>query len=113
MPKILYFCKCEVHSSTMKTTEEILYTLGQFKAYAADRYGIDQIGVFGSVARGEQTEDSDIDVFYTGKALSLITLDNMQCELEKLLGCKVEIVRVRENMNAILRNRIMKEGCYA
>ncbi len=97
----------------MKTTEEILYAIGQFKAYAADRYGIDQIGVFGSVARGEQTEDSDIDVFYTGKALSLITLDNMQCELEKLLGCKVEIVRVRENMNAILRSRIMKEGCYA
>lgn len=97
----------------MKTTEEILYTLGQFKAYAAERYGIDQLGVFGSFARREQTENSDIDVFYTGKALSLITLDNMQCELEKLLGCKVEIVRVRENMNAILRSRIMKEGCYA
>ena len=96
----------------MKTTEEILSTLGQFKPYAATRYGIDKIGVFGSVARGEQNDNSDVDIFYSGKALSLLTLDDLQCELEKLLGCKVDIVRVREKMNPMLRSRIAKEGCY-
>lgn len=96
----------------MKTTEEILHTLGQFKPYAASRYGIDQLGVFGSVARGEQNDDSDVDIFYVGKALSLFTMDDLQCELEKALGCKVDIVRMRENMNPLLRSRITKEGCY-
>ena len=96
----------------MKTTEEILYILGQFKPYAIKRYGINELGVFGSVARGEQTENSDVDIFYIGKALSLLSLDTLQCELEKILECKVDVVRVRENMNPMLRNRIMKEGCY-
>jgi predicted nucleotidyltransferase len=96
----------------MRTTADILAALGQFKAYATKRYGIDQIGVFGSVARGEQTDNSDVDIFYSGKALSLFTLDEMQCELEKLLGCKVDIVRMRDNMNPLLRSRIKKEGCY-
>ncbi len=96
----------------MRTTADILAALGQFKSYATTRYGIDQIGVFGSVARGEQTDNSDVDIFYSGKALSLFTLDEMQCELEKLLGCKVDIVRMRDNMNPLLRSRIKKEGCY-
>lgn len=95
----------------MKTTGEILAALGKFKPYAASRYGIDGLGLFGSAARGEQTEGSDIDVFYTGKALSLLTMDLFQCELEKLLDCKVDIVRVRDNMNPLLRKRIVKEGC--
>ena len=94
----------------MRTTGEILAMLGEFKPYASSRYGIDTIGVFGSVARSEQTEHSDVDVFYTGKALSLLKMDLLQCELENLLGCKVDIVRVRENMNPLLRNRIAKEG---
>lgn len=94
----------------MKTTGEILATLGEFKSYAANRYGIDSMGVFGSVARDEQTECSDVDIFYRGKALSLLTMDLLQCELEKLLGCKVDIVRMRDNMDPLLRNRIAKEG---
>ncbi len=96
----------------MKTTKDILDALGQFKPYAMDHYGVDKIGVFGSAARGEQTENSDVDIFYIGKALSLFTMDNFQCELEKLLGCKVDIVRMRDNMNSMLRKRITEEGCY-
>lgn len=97
----------------MKTKEEILATLCQFKPYAAQRYGIAEIGVFGSFARDEQTELSDVDICYMGKALSLLTLDMLQTELEKEIGCKVDIVRVRSGMNPILRNRIDKEALYA
>lgn len=96
----------------MKTTEEILHTLGQYKPQATRRYGIDALGLFGSAARNEQTDGSDVDIFYHGKALSLLTLDALQRELEELLGCKVDIVRMRDNMNPLLRQRIEKEGCY-
>ena len=96
----------------MRTTDDILTLLGQYKPYAADRYGISKIGVFGSVARGEQMEESDVDIYYEGRALSLLTVDMLQSELEKLFGCSVDIVRVHDNMNAVLRSRIMKEGRY-
>ena len=97
----------------MRTTEEILHVLGQYKPYAIDRYGIVGLGLFGSAARNEQTEDSDVDIFYQGKALSLLTLDSLQSELEELLGCQVDIVRMRDSMNPLLRSRIEKEGLYA
>ena len=80
--------------------------------YAESRYGIKRMGVFGSVARGEQTDDSDVDICYEGRALSLLTIDMLQRELEKLLGSKVDTVRVRDNMNPILLDRIRKEGRY-
>ncbi len=96
----------------MRTTDDILTLLGQYKPYAAGRYGISKIGVFGSAARGEQMEESDVDIYYEGRALSLLTVDMLQSELEEMFGCSVDIVRVHDNMNAVLRSRIMKEGRY-
>lgn len=96
----------------MKTKAEILYLLGQYKPTAISKYGLTRIGIFGSVARGEQTADSDVDVCYEGKAPSLLTLDLMQDELEKLFGCPVDMVRVRNNMNSLLKQRIQREGIY-
>ena len=99
-------------SKCMKSTVEILEILRTYKLRYADKYGLRRIGVFGSVARGEQSEDSDVDICYEGEALSLLTLDYMQSELEKLLGCSVDLVRIRERMNARLKERILKEGIY-
>jgi predicted nucleotidyltransferase len=62
----------------MRTTDDILTLLGQYKPYAADQYGISKIGVFGSAARGEQMEESDVDIYYEGRALSLLTVDMLQ-----------------------------------
>ena len=87
--------------------------LKQFKSKFADKYGIPKIGIFGSVARGEQTDESDVDVCYEGKAPSFLTLDLIQTDLEKLFGAKVNMVRVRDRMNGLLKQRIMKEGIYA
>jgi predicted nucleotidyltransferase len=96
----------------MTDRNNILALLDGFLPYATSRYGITRLGVFGSVARGEQTDDSDVDICYEGRALSLLTMDLLQRELEELLGCKVDTVRVRDNMNPILRDRIRKEGVY-
>ena len=96
----------------MKSKSEILYLLTQYKPKAISKYGLTKIGIFGSVARGEQTKDSDVDVFYEGKAPSLLTLDLIQTELEQLFGCHVDLVRIRDGMNALLKQRIQKEGLY-
>lgn len=47
----------------MKTTAEIIEILRDYKARSAEKYGIETLGLFGSMARGEQNEKSDIDVF--------------------------------------------------
>lgn len=54
----------------MKTTSEILNLLKSYKNIATSKYGLPKIGIFGSVARGEQTDESDVDVCYEGKAPS-------------------------------------------
>lgn len=46
----------------MKTTQEYLQILKDYKSRKAAQYGISRIGIFGSVARGEQVEHSDVDI---------------------------------------------------
>lgn len=96
----------------MKSTSEILALLKTFKIKAIETYGFTRLGIFGSTARGEQTENSDVDIYYEGKAPSLLTLDRIQQELEELLGCSVDLVRMRDNMNTTLKKRIQNEGIY-
>ena len=96
----------------MKSQTEILSLLRHYKPMAQKKYGLTRIGIFGSVARGEQTANSDVDVCYEGQAPSLLTLDKIQTELEQLLDCKVDLVRVRHNMNSLLRQRILRDGIY-
>lgn len=95
-----------------KSTTEIVNILRNYKPLAADRYGVTRLGVFGSVARGEHKDSSDIDVCYEGRVLSLITIDRMQTELEQLFGRNVDMVRIRKGMNSLLLNRINKEAIY-
>ena len=96
----------------MKSKEEILHLLSLYKPTAISRYKLTRIGIFGSVARGEQTDSSDVDVCYEGEAPSLLTLDLIQSDLERLFGCSVDMVRVRKGMNSLLRQRIEREAAY-
>ncbi len=96
----------------MKSTVEIVEILRIHKAQLVAKYGFRRLGIFGSVARGEQNEQSDIDICYEGDAPSLLMLDRIQCELEKLLDCPVDLIRIREHMNERLKQRILNEGIY-
>lgn len=55
------------------------------------------MALFGSVARSEQTDGSDIDVAYEGNA-DILLRSRMKQELEALFGCKVDIVRLRKQL---------------
>ena len=108
----IFAIKTDYKGNQMKSQTEILNLLRRYKPTAQKKYGLTRIGIFGSVARGEQTADSDVDVCYEGQAPSLLTLDMFQTELEQLLECKVDLVRVRDNMNSLLRQRILRDGIY-
>ena len=47
----------------MESTAEYMNILRDYMAKNASKYSIIRMGIFGSVARGEQTEDSDVDSF--------------------------------------------------
>lgn len=96
----------------MKTTTEILNLLKGYKMTALNKYGITSLCVFGSVARGEQTSQSDVDICYDGEIPSLLTLEMIQSDLEQLLESPVELIRFRKNMNPMLLQRINREGIY-
>ena len=96
----------------MKSTKEYIELLKEFKNKEAGHYAISRIGIFGSVARGEQTEESDVDVYVECPPKGLFRLGSLKNTLEQLFGCRVDIVRLRDHMNAFLRERIEKEGIY-
>lgn len=69
-----------------------------YKEKFADKYGIEQLGLFGSVARGEQDEKSDIDVIIKLRRPSCFTCFGIQEELRKLFHRKVDLITLHENM---------------
>lgn len=96
----------------MKTRNEYVELLRLYKQRMAEQYGIVRLGIFGSVSRNEQKEDSDLDVCVEMKEPDGFILLNIKYELEELLHCKIDIVRLRDNMNALLKRNIERDGIY-
>jgi predicted nucleotidyltransferase len=96
----------------MKTTNEYISLLRQFKQEHAAEYGIVRIGIFGSVARGEQSNDSDVDIFYEGPSLGLKSLVRLPTELEKLFNTPVDVVRKHKNLRPNFIQSIAKDIIY-
>lgn len=96
----------------MRTTAEIIAALREYKTHSTEKYGIVTLGIFGSVARGEQREGSDLDVFIKLKKTSYYTLMNIKEELEQLFGTKVDLITLHETMRALFRQNIEKDAIY-
>ncbi len=92
--------------------DEILILLSKFKQEYAEQYGILEIGVFGSTARNEIRDDSDVDICIKTRTPNPFMLVHIKETIEELVHKPVDIVRVRENMNPYLKKRIDKEALY-
>jgi predicted nucleotidyltransferase len=93
--------------------KEIIEILRDYKKEYAEQYGILDIGVFGSIARDEALEDSDVDVVVRIVNPDLFMLVGIKNELEERLHRPVDIVTYRESMNKFLKKRIDGEAVYA
>ena len=92
--------------------EAALEILRQFKGEFEEQYGITSLGLFGSVARRQSTENSDIDVVVCMKNPNLFRLVRVKETLEDAFQEHVDIVHYRERMNAFLKSRIDQEAIY-
>jgi len=91
---------------------DILEILKDFKERHAQEYGILLIGIFGSVARDQATEESDVDIFLKTETPDPFNIVHIKEALEEKLQQHVDIVRLRDSMNPSLKNRIEKEAVY-
>lgn len=72
-------------------------------------YDVRSLRLFGSVARNEQKEASDVDVFVE-MAPDLFQIIGLKEFLENLLGCSVDVVRKHRNNDLFLLKQIEKDG---
>lgn len=76
----------------------------------AQKYGARNVRIFGSVARGEEREDSDIDVLVDLESnRSLLDLGGFLMDLQHLLGCRVDVVTTK-GLRERIRSRVLKES---
>ena len=95
----------------MKTREEYLAILRNHVDELKHSFGIRSLRLFGSVARGEHQAGSDVDVCVE-MSPNLYQLVSLKQQLEALLGCSVDVIRVNQNMSSFLKNEIEKDGGY-
>jgi len=91
----------------------IIESLKRYKEKHAKEYGIEEIGIFGSYARNQANEESDVDVFVKLKHANLFLLSRIRIEIEELLGAHTDIVQVRDRMNRVLKKHIEEEAICA
>ena len=76
----------------MHNTEQILKILSQKKPDLQVRYPISELGVFGSYARGDYNDKSDIDILVDFNDTIGIQFITLAYELEDLFGQKIDLV---------------------
>jgi len=73
------------------------------------RFDVKKAAFFGSFVRGEEKEDSDIDLLVEFKGeKSLLDLVGLKIELEELLGRKVDVLTYG-SLHPLLKDRILQE----
>jgi len=90
--------------------EDIIEELLKVKERYKDK--IVKIGIFGSVARDEYNQESDIDVVIEQKYPDLFLLGRIKIELEEKFNKHVDIIRLRDNINPFLKKRLERDSIY-
>ena len=96
----------------MLTREDILQFLRENKERFAEQYGVTKIGLFGSFARDEATEESDVDVCVEIAKPTYDGMFDLREEIVERTLRDVDLVRVRDGMNKILKKFIDNDAVY-
>lgn len=94
----------------MKSRQEILRLLDENREKIKS-FGVKRIGVFGSVARGENTEKSDVDILVELENKTFNAYMGLLFFLEELLECKVDLV-MKDSIKPIIKDNILSETIY-
>lgn len=96
----------------MLERHECIEKLSAFRDAFGRQFGITRLGLFGSVAREEQTEDSDVDVVVEVEHPSLSLMYELRKSLNAFLGVEVDLVRSRDSLRPLFKSNIEKDVIY-
>ncbi len=92
--------------------EKIISTIEAQEDFLKKKYHVKSIGLFGSVVRGEETSESDVDILVEFESpvgfFEFIRLENY---LSEMLGKKVDLISKKAVKSAV-KNEIFKEIVY-
>ncbi|MEA2018032.1 MAG: nucleotidyltransferase domain-containing protein [Campylobacterota bacterium] len=94
------------------TKDEILNELSKNKSYIEENFEVDKIGLFGSYAKGKQTEESDIDIYVEFKHKTFDNLAGLWNYLEELYHKKIDLFHKHKNNNKVIISNIQKDVIY-
>jgi hypothetical protein len=92
--------------------QAIVEYLKKFKEENRNKYHIERLGVFGSVARDNANDNSDLDIVVVLAKQDLFEIIGIKQSLEESLKLPVDVVSYREKMNPFLKKRIDREAIY-
>ena len=95
----------------MRTAKEYIDLISAHADELRSQFGIRSLRLFGSVSRGEQREESDVDICVDMEP-SLYLLVRLKRFLEQLLQCTVDVVRMHRHINPYLLENIERDGIY-
>jgi len=96
----------------MLTREDILQFLRENKERFAEQYGVTKIGLFGSFARDEATEESDVDVCVDGTDCEPFVATHLKDEFEAVFQRHVDIVQPHRYLRPLFLKRLESEVIY-
>ena len=96
----------------MLKREDILLYLGEYKRSHSDEYHIAKLGIFGSYARDEAKEQSDMDVIVGFDKPNLFNLSAIMLDLKEHFKINVDVIALWDRMNPKLRKRIDRDAIY-
>ena len=86
----------------------ILNYLKEHYSEFKEKYNVEEIGLFGSYARDEENQNSDIDIFVKMEP-SLFNMIALKEQIEHNLNKKVDIIREHKNIKPVFLKRIRKD----
>lgn len=98
----------------MKNIEEIKNQIKNIQNKLDIDFCVEEIGIFGSYVRGEETEDSDLDLLISLKPnhnIGLIKFNSLKEFLSDLLNIKVDLV-IKDGIKPALKKYILNEVIY-
>lgn len=96
----------------MLVLQDCIQKLSDFKQMFAQKYGITRLGIFGSVARNEHTENSDIDIVVEVSKPTLQLMYELKEALKQLFNCEVDLIRFRDSLRPLFKSNIQRDVIY-
>jgi len=96
----------------MISKTQVLGKISSQKSFLEDKFFVKEIGLFGSVARGDQTQQSDIDILVDFKnPIGIFDFIRLEDYLSKLLNSKVDLV-TKTGLKSLIKDEILSQTIY-